>query len=208
MNKKKMSVMGLAVLALGACTQPSVVTRAADPGTALLSQGGGGSVAAPSYKVVDVRVSVPETLSVSEANTLIPRADIVWRGDPYGDRRQQVATIMRDGIMAGTASLNGSREVVVEIEMARFHALTQRARYTVGGNHNIDFWMQVVDAQTGAVIEPRRFVNTDLPAYGGMAAVAAEARGETQKVRIESFIGQTLANELSKPHVIPVAAAE
>ncbi len=205
--KSNIVLVGAAILALGACAQPSVVSRAADPGMALLSEGAGEAALAPGYKVVDVRVSVPESLSVSEANSLIPRADIVWRGDPYGDRRAQVAKVLHDGMMAGAESLQGEREVIVEIELIRFHALTERARYTVGGNHNIDFWMQVVDAETGEVIEPRRLLDTDLPALGGMAAVAAEARGETQKVRIEAFLAQVIRDELGKPHLVSGAPA-
>lgn len=207
MKTSKISLVGATILALGACAQPSVVSRAADPGLALLSEGAGEEVLAPSYKVVDVRVTVPDSLSISEANTLIPRADIVWRGDAYGDRRAQVAKVVRDGMLAGAASLQGERPVIVEIEVIRFHSLTERARYTVGGNHNIDFWMQVVDAETGAVIEPRRMLDTDLPALGGMAALAAEARGETQKVRIEAFLAQVIRDELGNPHLINGAPA-
>ena len=43
-----------------------------------------------SYAVEDVQVFVPEPLSVSEANSFYPIADIVWRGDLFGDRHQQV----------------------------------------------------------------------------------------------------------------------
>ncbi|NOX39651.1 MAG: hypothetical protein GXP05_03795 [Alphaproteobacteria bacterium] len=46
------------------------------------------------WHVQDVRVNVADSLSVSEANRLIPNADIVWRGDPYGDRRVQIEDII------------------------------------------------------------------------------------------------------------------
>lgn len=209
MQSRKILLAGAALLALGACASPSVVSRAAGPNLTLLSEGAGEMVAAPSYKVVDVRVDVPESLTVSEANSLIPRADIVWRGDPFGDRRAQIATLMREAMMEGAASLDGAqdaREVVLLVEVARFHALTERARYTVGGNHNIDFWLSVVDAQTGEVVEPRRFLDTDLPGLGGMAAIAAEARGESQKVRIQAFLADVIREELGKPHMIPAPA--
>ncbi len=200
MRIRRIGMTGVALLALGmslgACSQPRVVSRAAEPGMALLSRAEDGAAVRRDYEIVDVRVNVPESLTVSEANSLIPQADIVWHGDPYGDRRAQIATVIRDGMMAGAQKLEGARPVIVEIEVVRFHALTPRARYTVGGNHNIDFWMTVRDAETGEVLEPRRFVDTDLPAYGGMAAVAAEARGETQKVRIEAFMAEVLQQEL------------
>ncbi len=207
MKNSKIILAGVALLALGACASPSVVSRAAEPGMSLLSEDAGALVAAPSYKVVDVRVEVPESLTVSEANSLIPRADIVWRGDPYGDRRAQIAALMREAMLKGAASLEGEREVVLLVEVARFHALTERARYTVGGNHNIDFWITVLDAETGEVVEPRRFLDTDLPGLGGMAAIAAEARGETQKVRIGAFLANVIREELGKPHLIPGPAA-
>ncbi len=200
MRIRRIGVTGMALLALGmslgACSGPRVVSRAAEPGLGLLSRQEGAAVSMRDYKVVDVRVNVPESLTVSEANSLIPQADIVWHGDPYGDRRAQIATVIRDGMMAGARNLEGARPVIVEIEVARFHALTPRARYTVGGNHNIDFWMTVRDAESGEVLEPRRFVDTDLPAYGGTRAVEAEARGETQKVRIQTFMAEVLQREL------------
>ncbi len=183
-------------LALSACAiEPSVVTRGADPRTALLSEDG--QAAMPSFHVADVQVIVPETLKVSEANTYKPRADIVWRGDPFGNRYEQVAAIMRAAALRGVQGVQGDRAAVVVIEVARFHALTEKARYTVGGTHEIEFWLTVVDAETGEVIVPRRFVDTKLPALGGMAALAAEARGDTQKVRIEDFIAQVMVEELT-----------
>ena len=37
---------------------------------------------AASWTLADVQVSVPRTLTVSEAKTHLPTADIVWREDP------------------------------------------------------------------------------------------------------------------------------
>ena len=61
-------------------------------------------VGASSWRVADVRVSVPDSLTVSEENILLPAADIVWQEEPKGDRRAQVDAIMtaaikRAGIM-------------------------------------------------------------------------------------------------------------
>ena len=39
------------------------------------------------WTVSDVRVSVPDGLIVSEDKAILPKADIVWREDPPGDRR-------------------------------------------------------------------------------------------------------------------------
>ena len=101
--KRKQKPVGMLLagaLALSACAiEPSVATRGVEPGLTLLTAGTPGpeadAVPAPDFSVVDVRVIVPETLKVSEANTYKPRADIVWRGDPYGNRYEQVAAIMR-----------------------------------------------------------------------------------------------------------------
>ena len=50
---------------------PEIVSRSAPVLTA--------PAALPEYKVVAIRVDVPRSLRVSEANTLIPLGDIVWR---------------------------------------------------------------------------------------------------------------------------------
>ena len=204
MKLKPVALALVGGLALSACAiKPSVVTRGVEPGLTLLTQDGAeparAAQAAPGFSIVDMRVIVPETLKVSEANTYKPRADIVWRGDPFGNRYEQVAAIMREAAERGVRDLDGERDGILVIEVAKFHALTEKARYTVGGTHDSDFWMSVVDAETGDVIVPRRFVDTALPALGGRAALAAEARGDTQKVRIEAFISEVVAEELTMP---------
>ncbi len=103
------------------------------------------------WRVSDVRVAVPATLSVSEAKTLLPKADIVWREDPEGDRRAQVAAIVETAARQGASALRGARPVILDITVSRFHALTFEAerRFSNAGVHNIDFTIQVVDAATG-----------------------------------------------------------
>ena len=46
-----------------------------------------------SYALVDAIVDIPPGLSVSEANAYYPFADIVWRGDPPGNRHAQIARL-------------------------------------------------------------------------------------------------------------------
>ncbi len=207
-HKAVLALGGAVLMTLAACTDARVVSRAAAPGEGLpgfLTQEAAPAPILRDYKVVDVVVNVPETLEVSEANSYRPKADIVWRGDPFGDRRVQVAVLMREALIDGTRDMNGSRPVILQVELARFHALTQKARYTVGGVHDIDFWLTVVDAQTGEVIEPPRLLDTALPALGGLAALAAEARGETQKVRIQAFLRQVIRDELAPGSEAPAA---
>ena len=45
------------------------------------------------YSIAAFDVLAPRTLEVSEANLYYPIADIVWRGDPFGDRYEQIEAI-------------------------------------------------------------------------------------------------------------------
>ena len=144
------------------------------------------------YKINRVRVVVPSILSVSEANKLLPPADIVWREDPYGDRRAQVQAIVDKAVRQGLSGMHGREAVNVDITVRRFHALSQMARTTVGGNHNIQFDMVIRDAQSGRQIGETAHISASLKAFGGKRALAAEKRGETQKVRISRHISAVM----------------
>ncbi len=137
-----------------------------------------------SWHVKDVRVSVPETLTVSEANLYLPKSDIVWREDPHGDRRAQVATIMEMAASQAVIGLEGSAPVYLDIEVQRFHALSQKARATVGGVHTIFFDIVIRDVATNVALTDPMPIEIRLKAYGGQKAIDAEMRGETQKLRI------------------------
>lgn len=89
------------------------------------------------YRVAQINVIVPRTLQVSEANSYKPRGDIVWRGDLPGDRHAQVKAIFEEALARGANGVNGSVPVVLDIEVTRFHALTEKTRYSVGGVHEI-----------------------------------------------------------------------
>jgi len=154
-------------------------------------------VSAPTYKVVGVQVDVPRSLRVSESNLLIPFGDIVWRGDLPGDRYTQVKDIMTAAIERGTESLNGRHEIIVQVTMTRFHSLSQRARYSVGGNHSIEFEMTLVDAATGAPLGDPKKINATFDAFGGQQAIQAEMAGLTQKVRIVDHVANVMAAELN-----------
>lgn len=78
----------------------------------------------------------------------LPSADIVWRADPEGDRNAQVATIIGQAITRGTAHLQGPKAVYVDVELRQFHALSDKARATVGGTHAITFDMIIRAART------------------------------------------------------------
>lgn len=50
------------------------------------------------YALHSVRFAVPSDMTVSEANSYYPIADIVWRGDPLGNRAQQISSIFQTSI--------------------------------------------------------------------------------------------------------------
>ncbi len=200
------TLLAVAVAAgLSACAKPETVSRAAPAA---------GLIAAPiaeeagrDYTVTEVKVNVSRDLSVSEANLYFPIADIVWRDDPLGDRHMQVARIMKNGMSTGAVALVGSRDVIVNVDVLRFHAVTEKARYTIGGVHSIKFRMSVIDAQTGEVIEAPRTVVADFDALGGAAAIKAEREGFGQKQRITAHMAGVIQRELGSPALLAARAA-
>ncbi|HHI71164.1 MAG TPA: hypothetical protein ENJ91_09185 [Rhodobacteraceae bacterium] len=153
------------------------------------------------WRVVSVDVRVPETLTVSEANTYAPNADIVWREDPFGQgtRYEQVDKIMTAAVKRGAKVLHGRKPVKLVIIMQQFHALTERTRATLqnAGVHDIKFTAQVFDARTGKPLTSADFIRADLIAYVGDQAIAAERQGLTQKVRITNHVAKVISGWLS-----------
>jgi len=196
----------LALLALSACASGEPASRNTAVGQINLLQTATPAAAqprvqvlAPKYTVAELRVNVPRSLKVSEANTFLPQADIVWRGEPVGDRYAQVARIFNDGLMAGTQGMAAGPVAIVEVEVSRFHCLTEKTRFTVGGNHALHFTMTVRDAATGAVLEPPRDIIADVKASGGAAAIAEDQSGRTQRVVVVERLAGVIRRELSAP---------
>jgi hypothetical protein len=161
------------------------------------------SVSVQSYKVM-----VPLGLRVSEANTYYPMGDIVWRGDPIGDRHAQIAAIFNTSMSQATGAAKGGLPVNAEIVVKRFHALTEKTRYTIGGVHSIAFDLILRDPATGAEIMPPREIRADLKGYGGSKAIAAEQQGITQKLRITRHLANVIRMELEKPGSAPNSVTE
>ncbi len=196
-----------AALALSACAGSDVSSRsAATPLAGPAESARSLVIAQPLYNVQAVRVTVPRTLKVSEANMFFPIADIVWRGDPRGDRHAQVEALMTAALTEGTRTMRSGPAVVVEVDLRRFHSLTEKAKFTTGGVHAIRFVLTVRDAQTGAVLDGPRMVNADFKAWGGKRAVEAEARGLTDKVLISEQLKSVILRELSAPVGTPAPA--
>ena len=187
---RRSTLLGLSALLLSACV------------------GGGGKFEtdytpvpadlAKSWRLAEVRVSVPQTLVVSEAKTLLPRADIVWREDPLGDRHAQVGKIIQAAVLRGAQGLRGSRPVIIDITVTRFHALTFEAEMSNHdwGVHNIDLIAQVVDARSGAVLLPATKIRAETPAWSGERMKAARRKGITQKSMITNHVAATIAGWL------------
>ncbi|WP_299864560.1 DUF6778 family protein [uncultured Roseobacter sp.] len=152
---------------------------------------------APSWNVQRVNVTVPETLVVSEANSYYPSGDIVWRGDPAGDRHAQVKAIFETAMARGTSDMNAGQPVILDVQVLRFHALTEKTRYTIGGIHSISFGVTLRDANSGALLGESRVVKADLRGFGGQQAIDAERAGLTQKVRITDHLAKVIEAELA-----------
>lgn len=196
MNLLKTFAFGAIAAALTACSAVDTVTRNAPLETPRIA-----ASATPQmlrdYALHSIRFAVPDDMTVSEANSYYPIADIVWRGDPMGNRSQQISSIFQTSIMAAGEGLTGNIPVTVDVELARFHSLTERTRYSVGGVHSIKFDLTIRNAATGEVLEPTRRINGDFAALGGYAALAADNQGQGQKVRITTHLTNLFLNELT-----------
>lgn len=210
----------VAALALSACTATDTPSRntmndqteftMATSGAALAGSNGAGvaaPIAAAPYAIDHVSIDVPRNLRVSEANTWHPNADIVWHGEPYGDRYEQVGAIFRDAFGTATSGMTQGRSVDVSIQVTYFHCLTEKTRYTFGGVHSMHFILTVRDAATGQVIDGPRKVMADVRGSGGARAIAEEERGITQRVVVVSKLVEVIRRELtSAPVVAPNAS--
>lgn len=149
------------------------------------------------WRVSRVQVSVPDTLTVSDVNRFFPNGDIVWHGDRDGDRRTQVKAITTAGVKQAVQGLHGSRPVVLEVTVLRFHGVTPitvaRAPAAV---HNMKFAAQVRDARTGAALTEPTLIKAELPALVGEEAYEAAQFGPTQKERVIEHIAATFSGWL------------
>lgn len=175
------AIIGLAAILTAGFTATATAQEARSAGPSPIHVAG---TPQASWDFVDLAVLVPRTLSVSEAHGIKPRADIVWREDPVGDRHAQVGELISSALEPALAPMSGSVPVQVVLQVTRFHALTERARYTIGGQHEIEFVYVVRHAETGAVLSGPTAVDLTFRAYGGRQAVEAEQKGITQRRRI------------------------
>jgi len=164
-----------------------------------LQEAAGARALAEPMQLVDYEITVPEDLTTTEANLYYPVADIVWRGDPYGDRKEQVGKIFQASLSEARGVATEGRPVKAEIVINRFHSVTEKTRYTVGGVHSISFFVTLRDVRTGEALVRNRKVKADLNAFGGMRAKRAESQGLGMKERIQMHLTRVLAAELTLP---------
>ena len=182
------------LVTLTACGSVPSATRSAMPDDTML-----GATLPPDVRIDSFTVTVPRSLKVNERNLYYPIGDIVWRGEPRGDRYQQIKAIFEAGLRDAAPRVDGARPVRLDVQVTRFHALSEKARYTVGGVHDIDFRYRLVDVATGLPLGPSKEVNADLKALGGQTAMEAEGRGQTQKARVISHLSRVFMEELTVP---------
>lgn len=152
------------------------------------------------WRVASVEVAAPETLTTSEENSYTPDFDIVWHGEPAGDRRAQAAAIVKEGIEKGAAGLHGKNRVRIVATLGQFHAITPVVRENLqnSGVHNIQYTVQVFDARSGAPLTEPQNIKAEFPALVGRAGDEADAKGLTQRVQIVNQIAAVTQNWLGR----------
>lgn len=204
---KTLISLGL-VLGPAACVQPDTASRsgASAPEVSLATKDStvavGRKVAIP-LNVTDVVIKVPTSLRVSEADTWMPNADVVWHGEPRGNRLEQVNRIFSDAAKAGTGAFTSGLPVVAEVEVTRFHCLTEKTRNTIGGIHALQFILTIRHAETGEILDGPRLVIADIKASGGTRAIAEDYAGRTQRVVVVERLTEVLHRELKALTVDP-----
>ena len=187
-------IAAILLATLTACGSVPSATRSAMPDDTMLA-----AALPPDVRIESFTVTVPRSLTVNERNLYYPVGDIVWRGEPHGDRHAQVKAMFEAGLRDAAPRIEGTRPVRIDVQVLRFHSLSEKARYSVGGVHDIDFRYRLVDAATGVQIGATKELGADLKGLGGQSAMAAEARGETQKARIIAHLSRVFQEELTLP---------
>lgn len=180
-------VLVAAALVVAGCT--STYRTYYDPVPADASRG---------WRVAEIVVNVPESLTVAPEGMIKGDGDILWEEDARGDRKVQVAEVMREGLALGTARMRGERPVKLVVDLARFHALSYKAEdiLQTSGVHNVDFTATVVDARSGAVLAGPAFIEAATPAFSGEEAKRRRAAGESQRSVIRNHVARTIAGWL------------
>lgn len=153
---------------------------------------------APEWNVRAIGITVPETLTVSEADAYYPLADIVWRGEPLGERHMQVARIFEEAGQRASSGMKQGEPVKMEVEVTRFHSLTEKTRARIDGVHSLHFIYTLRDFKSGEIIDGPWKLNADIKATGGAQALRDDVEGRTMKVVITEHLAQVLRSQLER----------
>lgn len=145
-----------------------------------------------SWRVSQINVTVPDRLTVSNQNTFYPNADIVWHGDPPGDRRAQVQKIVQDAARTATSGLRGGTPVVMNLTLEQFHGVSPiTLAQAPEAVYNMQFTGQIVDARSGAALTAPTYIFADAPALVGEAGVYAAQFGPSQTEQVTDHLVAT-----------------
>ena len=178
--------LSTSVIALASACSPNLFGSGTEPKPVMVR----------SYDIQNLRFGAVPDIAVSEQESYYPQTDVVWRGDPIGPRVAQIGEMFQAAFDRNKPILNGTTPVDIQITLVRFHGVTDLTRLTVGGVYNIIFNMTVIDARSGAIIEPARLIQGDLKAPGGAGGHALIQGGQTQKVRVTDFLTNLLRQQL------------
>ena len=123
--------------------------------------------------------------------------NFVWDGYNGGNRKRQVVGLFKAAIGDATAGLAGGQNVKMNVIVTRFHALTPGAQTWCCGEHNILANLEVVDADSGAVLASGENIYLGRVALGGIPGIIASAAGRDQVVRVREGIATGVANWLA-----------
>lgn len=149
------------------------------------------------WHVTDVRAIAYDSRTVSDDNILVPFADIVWHGEPEGDRRAQVAAIVAEAARAAAAPLDRGRPVELHIAVDRFHGVTPVAvNRAPAAVHDIVFRIAVVDRSTREVLVPPEQITASLVAHTRRNPILPSLEGQTERQRIVDHVAEVTAGWL------------
>ena len=158
----RIAVVLLAGLAVAGCGRPFATTYATPAPAAARSD----------WRVTDVRIVTPVGITTTEENSFMPAADLVWHGDPPGNRIEQAAAIVKQGVERGLADLKGRQDVIATATLRRFHSETPKAYFELPagvGVHTVAFDLTITDRKTGTVLAGPQRIKADLPANSAAA---------------------------------------
>jgi len=152
---------GVIGLALSACAGIETSNRNQPFDLPGLAPGAG---VQPLFAVSHVHVVVPPRLTVSDRDGLYPTSDIVWRGEPSGDRPAQITALFETAATQVQPTLLNGTPAIATITLERFHGVTERVQALGGGVYAIRFLLTLTDPVTGADLVPPEHVQADLVA--------------------------------------------